>query len=78
MQATPAAQAATFCDMLQCNNEGTQSRNQSLPPFLRSLTDEDLLFPQDTPHGHCHALFTRTRRGNEVSVNFKLAEGGSK
>ena len=77
MQATPAALAA-FCSMLQNGGENIESRNQSLPPFTRALTDENLLFPQALPRGHCHALYTRTRqRGGNVSVSLKLTEGGS-
>jgi hypothetical protein len=76
MQATPAALAA-FCSMLQNNDEVTKSRNQSLPPFVRGLTDDDLLFAQEPPRGHCQALYTRTRRGGEVLVSLKLTEGGS-
>lgn len=79
MQATPAA-LNTFCNMLQRTDTDTgpeSSRNQSLPPVIRSLTNEELLFPQDTPHGHCHALFTRTRRGSDVTVSLKLTEGGT-
>jgi hypothetical protein len=64
--------------MLGGQNGTPTSTNQSLPPVVRRLTEDDLLFPQKIEHGHCHALYTRTRvKGGEVQTNLKLTEGGS-
>lgn len=74
-RATPAALAA-FCALVR-DGASTKSNNQSLPPVVRELTDGELLFPQALPHGHCHALYTRSRSGTGVKVALKLTEGGS-
>lgn len=76
MQTSPEA-CSKFISILT----GTQTlptKNQSLAPIIRSLTDADLLFPQQLDQGHCKALYTRTRvAGGGVREELKLQEGGS-
>jgi hypothetical protein len=55
---------------------GPGNGNQSLPPIVRPLTDDNLLFPQQLPHGHCWALWTRTMAGGVQEERLKLREGG--
>lgn len=56
---------------------GPATGNQSLPSIIRPLTDSDLAFPQRTPFGHCHALYTRKGQGGAVVETLKLLEGGA-
>ncbi|KAI9775018.1 MAG: hypothetical protein M1835_005967 [Candelina submexicana] len=66
-----------FVVMLEGNSSGPSSNNQSLPPVSRPLSDSDLAFSQDLPHGHCKALYTRTRQaGGRAVERVKLKEGG--
>ncbi|KAJ5215063.1 hypothetical protein N7468_010742 [Penicillium chermesinum] len=78
MQATPQSWAK-FCRMLHRPNleAGPKARNQSLLPYVESLTDDDLLFPQDLPLGHCSVLCTATQRGSDIFVTPQLRESGS-
>ena len=55
----------------------TLTSNQSLPPRTRSLTDDDLAFPQDLPFDHCMVYIDRKKTRGTIQENIKLLEGGT-
>jgi homing endonuclease-like protein len=60
-------------------SRSSQQKNQYLTPILRSLSDSQLLFPQEVgTKGHCRALYQKTRNADGTIVEIpKLLEGGS-
>ena len=55
----------------------TLTSNQSLPPRTRSLTNDDLAFPQTLPFGHCMVYIDRKRTRATIQETIKLLEGGT-
>lgn len=73
----PSQKILSFYALVTGKLPEPKSSNQSLSPRIRALTDAHLAYPQVLKHGHCMALFTRTKVKEQVREEIKLKEGGS-